>query len=123
MNRRIAWFGGLDLFHHCLEELPWWQEGLNTLLPESSVTHTSGFQTSAELEALNPLADWWRRLGLADHRQALGFGEGVFPCVPGILARAENGHLRAGLEAAHRQGLEFGNISACGAMGHKSSRN
>jgi hypothetical protein len=82
--RRIAWFGDLEALVRRLGELPRWQEemGLTTLLPESSVTHTSGFRASKQLEALNPLADWRKRPGLADHRRAFGFGEEVFACVP-----------------------------------------
>lgn len=106
--RRIAWLGDLEALYRRLGELPRWQEemGLTTLLPESSVTHTSGFRASEELEALNPLADWRQRPGLAEHRRAFGFGEGVFACVPGLLAGADDGPLRAVLEAAHKRGLE-----------------
>lgn len=108
MTRRIAWFGDMEALYQRLEILPRLQEnlGLTTLFPESSVTHTSGFRVSAEVEALNPLSGWREQPGLADHRQAFGFAEHVFACVPGILAGAEDTRLRAVLAAAHALGME-----------------
>ena len=108
MSRRIAWFGNIDALHQQLDKLPRLQEemGLNTLFPESSVTHTSGFRISEEVEALNPLSNWREEPGLADHHRAFGHSEHVFACVPGILAGADDRVLQEVLEAAQARGIE-----------------
>src|SRR3990172_3793733 len=108
MTRRIAWFGDIDALHKNLTLLPRLKEemGLNTLLPESGVTHTSGFRISREVEGLNPLARWREKPGLADHHRAFGHADHVFACVPGIVAGADDTALNAILDAAHSIGME-----------------
>ncbi|MBI3920198.1 MAG: hypothetical protein HY318_02175, partial [Armatimonadetes bacterium] len=108
MTRRIAWFGDIDALHKNLTLLPRLKEemGLNTLLPESGVTHTSGFRISREVEGLNPLARWREKPGLADHHRAFGHADHVFACVPGIVVGADDTALNAILDAAHSIGME-----------------
>lgn len=108
MTRRIAWFGDIDALHEQLDILPRLRHemGLSTLLPESSVTHTSGFRMSAKVEALNPLTRWREQPGLADHHRAFGHAEHVFACVPGILADQDDTALNAVLEKAHALEME-----------------
>jgi hypothetical protein len=103
----IGWFGSLDTMYEHLQVLPRLREkfGLNLIIPESSLWHTSGFKPSLHVEAINPLRDWIRQPGLLEHRRRHHLPEEAFPVLPGILSGADDEKLWALLKACKGYGI------------------
>jgi len=108
MPARIAWFGWfLERVVVEPEVLRSLQEsmGLNTLIPESHLYHTSGFRASPELLALSPLEDWRSRKEMSVYLRYHS-GSPVFPVLPGVLGGVPDDALLKLLAEAHRLGMD-----------------
>jgi hypothetical protein len=106
---RIAWFADLEALDADLSILERLRDeiGLTTVVPESHLSHTSGFAASAEVVATGPLEDWRERPGLADHRTAFGVAEPAMAVLPGVVGGVDDGPLLRLTEACRRLGLEI----------------
>jgi hypothetical protein len=105
---RIAWFAdleALDADRSVLEVLRD-EAGLTTVVPESHISHTSGFRASAGVAAASPVADWASRPGLADHRAVFGVAEPAMAVLPGVVGGVDDAPLLRVTEECRRLGLE-----------------
>ncbi|MBS7609260.1 hypothetical protein KEJ19_01650 [Candidatus Bathyarchaeota archaeon] len=104
----IGWFGSLDEMYEHRKFLQRLREkfGLNLIIPESSLWHTSGFKPSPSVEAMNPLKDWRLQPGLLEHLRRHHLPAEAFPVLPGILAGAEDERLIALLKACKGAGID-----------------
>lgn len=102
---RLAWFVDLEMLVQHLEWLPQLRDevGLTTVVPESHLSHTSGFRSSV----VGPLEDWRNRPTLKDHREVFGVSEPAMAVLPGIVGGVDDGPLLAVIEACRREGLEL----------------
>lgn len=106
---RIAWFADLETIA-ARPDLPRLlgtlrdEIGLTTIVPESHISHTSGFRASPE--AGGPLQDWMSRPELARHRAAFGVAEPAFAVLPGILGGFDDAPLLRLIEVSRGLGLE-----------------
>lgn len=103
----IGWFGSLDEMYEHRNFLQRLREkfGLNLIIPESSLWHTSGFKPSPHVEAINPLKDWRQQPGLLEHLKRHHLPSQAFPVLPGIIDGAEDGRLIALLKAYKGTGI------------------
>ena len=108
-TRRIAWFadletlvGRLDLLSELHDQI-----GLTTLVPESHLSHTSGFAASPEIAASSPFRDWKTRPGLRDHRRVFGVDEPAMAVLPGIVGGVDDASLLAVIDECRRLGIEI----------------
>lgn len=108
MKARIAWFGWfLEGIAEHPERLRALQEatGLDTLIPESHLYHTSGFSPPPEIVASSPFEGWRTRQEL-DVYLRYHSAPPVYPVLPGLLAGASDGPLLKLLAEAHSLGME-----------------
>lgn len=101
--RRIIWFCDTDAVArnpHWLKQLRD-EIGLTTIMPESSVCHTSGFAATPGIAARGPFEDWrcredrWPRAA-----------EGIYPPVAGIVGGFDDGSLCRLIDAARAVDIE-----------------
>ena len=106
--RRIAWFADLETLVERLDLLRELRDqiGLTTLVPESHISHTSGFAASPEIASSSPLRDWRERPGLRDHRDVFGVAEPAMAVLPGIVGGVDDGPLLRVIDECRRLGLE-----------------
>ncbi len=105
---RIAWFCDLEALHENLGILRLLRDevGLTTLVPESHLSHTSGFTASAEVIAASPLEDWRDSSTLRLHRAAFHIAEPAFPVLPGVVGGFDDTPLLRVIDECRRLGLE-----------------
>jgi hypothetical protein len=105
---RICWFVDLEMLdeRRTLLERMRDEIGLTTVVPESHISHTSGFRASPAIADSSPLRDWRSRPGLAAHREVFGVAEPAFPVVPGVLGGFDDAPLLRVTEECRRLGLE-----------------
>lgn len=101
--RRLIWFCQTesvadqpDALRRLRDEI-----GLTTIMPESPVSHTSGFSASRELAARGPFEDWRQRLDLWPRGR-----EGIFPPVAGIVSGFDDTPLRKLLDICAQLDIE-----------------
>ncbi|MEM2906325.1 MAG: hypothetical protein QW057_01820 [Candidatus Bathyarchaeia archaeon] len=108
MHSRIVWFGCTpeETAEHP-EVLRMLQEsmGLNTLIPESRICHTSGFKATLDLVALSPFEGWREREEMKVYLRYHS-GPPAFPVLPGVLGGFSDDALLKLLAEAHRLGME-----------------
>lgn len=78
--------------------------GLTTLVPESHLTHTSGFKIDPLIEG--PLDAWAEQQGLELHRRVFGVQAPARPVLPGILGGWDDTSLLRVIDAARSADLE-----------------
>ncbi len=102
-RRRLIWFCQTEAVAAAPQVLARLRDeiGLTTVMPESPVSHTSGFAASAELAAAGPFEDWRARLDAWPRGR-----EGVYPPVAGIVSGVDDAPLRRVIEASARAGIE-----------------
>ena len=107
-SRRVIWFCDLDTAVGRLETLGELQGrcGLTTVVPESTVTHTSGFMPSKSLAAAAPFASWRSNPRLKRHRELFGTRETSFPPLPGVVGGFDDTPLLRLIDECRRLGLE-----------------
>ena len=103
MRKRIIWFCNTEYVAEHPESLVWLRNeiGLTTIMPESSICHTSGFAATPEVAARGPFEDWYSR---ADRWPKAN--DGIYPPVAGVIGGFDDAPLRRVLEAADQAGIE-----------------
>jgi hypothetical protein len=102
-RRRVIWFCDTEE----VAENPHWlsqlrdEIGLTTIMPESSICHTSGFAATPEIAARGPFEDWRQR----EDRWPRA-ADGIYPPVAGIVGGFDDRPLRRLIDAAHVAGIE-----------------
>ncbi|MSS71873.1 MAG: hypothetical protein EXS64_10335 [Candidatus Latescibacteria bacterium] len=103
MKPRIGWFGSIDemgkpdVLRRVREEM-----GLNTIIPESHLCHTSGFTVSPEVPAISPVEGWRAQPTLAAHRQMHKLSPEAFAVLPGVVSGWDDSAFLKVLDEAHR---------------------
>jgi hypothetical protein len=102
-RRRLIWFCSTEAVAQHPEWLAQLRDriGLTTIMPESSVCHTSGFAASRELAAAGPFEDWRSRVLAWPQAR-----DGIYPPVAGIVSGFDDTPLVKVLEACARAGIE-----------------
>lgn len=106
---RIAWFADLETIAD-RPDLPTLlatlrdEIGLTTVVPESHLSHTSGFRASPAVAG--PLEDWASRPELRRHRTGFGVAEQAFAVLPGVVGGFDDAPLLRLIEACRVLGLE-----------------
>ncbi len=75
--------------------------GLTTIMPESSICHTSGFQASEEIARRGPFEDWRSREDRWPKAK-----EGIYPAVAGTVSGFDDTPLLRVIEACRKAGIE-----------------
>ena len=76
--------------------------GLTTIMPESSVCHTSGFRASDEIVQRGPFEDWRSREALWPKAK-----DGIYPPVAGTVGGFDDTPLLRVIEACRETGIEI----------------
>lgn len=102
-RRRLIWFCQTESVAAQPDTLARLRDriGLTTIMPESPVSHTSGFRSSAELAARGPFEDWRER----EHLWPRG-RDGIYPPVAGIVGGFDDTPLRRLLDTCARLDIE-----------------
>jgi hypothetical protein len=77
------------------------QIGLTTIMPESSICHTSGFRAGQALADASPFADWRSRTDVWEQGK-----QGVYPPVAGIIGGFDDAPLLKVIAACKAAGIE-----------------
>ncbi len=75
--------------------------GLTTIMPESSICHTSGFRASEEIARRGPFEDWRSREDRWPRAK-----EGIYPAVAGTVSGFDDTPLLRVIEACRKVGIE-----------------
>lgn len=107
-NARICWFADLEGILERIEVLEELRDGigLTTVVPESHISHTSGFTASDELARSGPLERWRDQPGLADHRGTFGLAEPAMAVLPGVVGGMDDTGLLRVIAECRRLDLE-----------------
>lgn len=101
--RRVIWFCSTEGVARQPESLARLRDeiGLTTIMPESSVCHTSGFRATPAAAARGPFQDWRERVDLWPQA-----AQGIYPPVAGVIGGFDDGDLLRVIEAARAAGIE-----------------
>jgi len=108
LPNRICWFADLEGLMERIEVLEELRDqiGLTTLVPESHISHTSGFRATPAVAAAGPFEDWRVRPGLADHRTGFHVAEPAMAVLPGVVGGVDDSLLLQVIEECRRLGIE-----------------
>jgi len=102
--RRFIWFCSTEYVAEHLDALRKLKGeiGLTTIMPESSVCHTSGFRASEEIARRGPFEDWRSRADRWPRAK-----EGIYPPVAGTAGGFDDTPLLRVIEECRKVGIEI----------------
>ena len=103
-SQRFIWFCNTEYVAEHPDSLKKLRDeiGLTTIMPESSICHTSGFQASEEIARRGPFEDWRARADLWEKAKA-----GIYPPVAGTVSGFDDTPLLRVIEACRQTGIEI----------------